>query len=121
MEDRMDKGIKEAMSRQTTPRLASNFTYRTLERIRQEEARREARREKRQFALMLVCVFLILGSCVGVMMGHYEIFLEDVAQALHSFRAVMTEGGFALPVVLCLPLLGIFNYWLRKKFRHLLR
>ena len=37
----MDKGIKEAMSRQTTPRLASNFTYRTLERIRQEEARRE--------------------------------------------------------------------------------
>ena len=56
----MDKGIKKAVSSQMAPRLASNFTYRTLERIRQEEARREARREKRQFALMLVCVFLML-------------------------------------------------------------
>ena len=118
MENEMDKGIKKAVSSQMAPRLASNFTYRTLERIRQEAARREACREKRQFTLMLICVFLMLGSCIGVMIWRYEILFEDVVQALYSFREVMAKGGFALPVILSLPLLGVFNYWLRKKFRH---
>lgn len=119
MENEMDKGIKKAVSSQMAPRLASNFTYRTLERIRQETARREACREKRQFTLMLICVFLMLGSSLGVIIIMNGIRMDDVIQGLHSVRRVLSEGSFSLPVIFCLPLLGLFNYWLQKKIKQL--
>ncbi len=54
-------------------------------------------------------------------MWYYEIHWVDITQALLAFRTAMPDGSFGLSVILCLPLLGVFNYWLRKKFRHLLR
>ena len=115
MEDKMDKGVKKAFTSQTRPRLASNFTYRTMERIRLETARKEARRERRSFVWMLVCAFVMLGCCLGIMIEACGIRMDDV-----TTLTILSEGGYCLPTILCLPLLGVFNYWLRKKFRRLL-
>lgn len=120
MEDKMDKGVKKAFTSQTRPRLASNFTYRTMERIRLETARKEARRERRSFVWMLVCAFVMLGCCLGIMIEACGIRMDDVTKTFHSTLTILSEGGYCLPTILCLPLLGVFNYWLRKKFRRLL-
>ena len=92
----MDKGVKKAFTSQTKPRLASNFTYRAMERIRLETARKEARRERRSFVWMLVCAFVMLGSCLGILIGGYGIRMDDVTKTFHSTLTILS-------VIACLP------------------
>lgn len=120
-ENQLDQALRKVAQQQPAPRLSSNFTYRTLERIRMEAARKEARREKRLFVLMLLTVCLMISGCIGVL-----IHLCGLAQLKESLTAWLPSlpsienGKFYLPMLLALPLLALFNHWLRKKYRHLL-
>ena len=88
----MDKGVKKAFTSQTRPHLASNFTYRTMERIRLETARKEARRERRSFVWILVCAFVMLGSCLGIM-----IEACGIRNSNHSVRRRLLPAYHSLP------------------------
>ena len=47
MTDNKDNGLRKAARQNYTPRLSSNFTYRTMKRIAEEMYLREKRQEKR--------------------------------------------------------------------------
>lgn len=115
-----DKGIRQALKSEKPVRLASNFTYRMLQRLEQERLRKEKQRERQLFVLMVCTTLLMATGCLG---GLYWWYSEPILAFIHRLAGQLTfsrEWGFYLPMLGTLPILAGFNWWLRKRFRHLL-
>lgn len=104
-----DKGLKKAIERQPAFRLPTNFTYRTLQRIEEEARARERRAERRVSILWIITLSAMLGSSLAYIVHTCG------ADMLRSFVASGTRP-LVLSVTVALPLLMLFNAWLRQKF-----
>lgn len=120
MEKERDKGLRKALDGQAPSRLSSNFTYRTMERIRLETEQREARNERLLHVFTVAAVACTVGCSLWMLYKMYDINLWNILVSTCS-SLVSGEGIFWLPILVSLPPLGIFNYWLRKKFGYLLK
>ncbi|WP_337421989.1 hypothetical protein [Phocaeicola sp.] len=120
MTDNKDNGLRKAARQNYTPRLSSNFTYRTMKRIAEEMYLREKRQEKRMFILMIITVACMFTGCIGMVVWAYG---KEIAEALYIMTHSLPEPSsliFYLPMLIALPLLRIFDRWLRRKYKHLL-
>ena len=80
MTDNKDNGLRKAARQNHTPRLSSNFTYRTMKRIAEEMYLREKRQEKRMFILMIITVACMFTGCIGMVVWAYG---KEIAEALY--------------------------------------
>lgn len=120
MTEYKDQGLRKAARQNKPPQLPSNFTYRMMKRIGEEMYLREKQQEKRLFILMILTVTLMIGGCIGMIVWIYG---KEIAEGLQKSVNNLPEPSsliFYLPMLIALPLLRIFDRWLRRKFKHLL-
>ena len=68
-----DKGLKEAIRKQPTYRIPTNFTYRMMQQINEEIYRKEKQQEKRLFILMVILCVLMADGRRPVRLAHLAI------------------------------------------------
>lgn len=110
-----DKGLQEAIKRQPRYELPSNFSYRLMQKIQEENILREKRQEKRMFILFLIFAILSGGGCIGFLIWKYKAIFtghwQTCKEILPDFHTLL----FYLPTFCALCLLFFFNRWLHKK------
>lgn len=111
-----DKGIRKALGSSPQLRLPSNFTYRTLRRIEEEQRRREHAQEKWLFVAMVATCCLMVGGLVFAGCWFYGEPLKEGLRHTTDWLQLLLNNGFTLPLLLSLPLLWVFNQVLKRKF-----
>lgn len=111
-----DKGIRKALGSSPQLRLPSNFTYRTLQRIEEEQRRREHAQEKWLFIAMVATCCLMVGGLVFAGCWFYGESLKEGLRHTTDWLQLLLNNGFTLPLLLSLPLLWVFNQVLKRKF-----
>lgn len=115
-----DRSIRKAISMQQQFRLPSNFNYRMMEKINERIILQEKRREKRTLIAIIITSILMVSTCILIIINYTNIKLADITNTLSNI-SIPSEALFYLPMLITLPLLFWFNYWLRKKFGYLLK
>lgn len=112
----MDEGLKKAVRKQPSYRIPSNFSYKMMEKIHQEELLREYRKERRLYALMLLTIVLMVCFYIGFMLwffpGSVTSFVTEMKTLLHGVNI----PAQSIPVLLTVPLLVLLNVLLRNFF-----
>lgn len=114
-----DKGLKEAIRKQPAFRIPTNFTYRMMQQINEEVYRKEKRQEKRLFILMIGVCTLMIGVLFAWLIWLFKPDFQAIQEKLLLQFSKLRDLTFYLPMILTLPLLALFNRWLKKKFRSL--
>lgn len=115
-----DKGLKKAAEGQKLFQLPSNFSYKMMVKINEEIMLKEKRREKRIFIAITITSVAMVMACMTFIIIHTGTTLADIynkATGLFDSSQIL----FYLPMLLALPLLFLFNHWLRKKYGYLLK
>lgn len=115
-----DKCIKKAISMQQQFHLPSNFSYKMMGKINEKILLEEKRREKRTFIAIIITSLSMLVACIYIILDHKKITLTDITNYISNIT-IPSDSLFYLPMLVSLPLLFWFNYWLRKKYGHLLK
>lgn len=115
-----DRCIRKAISMQPQFRLPSNFSYKMMEKINEKVILQEKRREKRTLIAIIITSLLMISTCILIILNYTDIKLTDITNKLSNI-SIPSETLFYLPMLITLPLLLWFNYWLRKKFGYLLK
>lgn len=115
-----DRCIRKAIGMQPQFRLPSNFSYKMMEKINKKVILQEKRREKRTFITIIITSLLMVATCILIILNYTNIKLADITNRLSNI-SIPSEALFYLPMLITLPLLFWFNYWLRKKFGYLLK
>lgn len=115
-----DRCIRKAISMQPQFRLPSNFSYKMMEKINEKVILQEKRREKLTFIAIIITSLLMVSTCISIILYYTNIKLADITNRLSNI-STPSEVLFYLPMLITLPLLFWFNYWLRKRFGYLLK
>lgn len=115
-----DRYIRKAISMQPQFRLPSNFSYKMMEKINEKVILQEKRREKLTFIAIIITSLLMVSTCISIILYYTNIKLADITNRLSNI-STPSEVLFYLPMLITLPLLFWFNYWLRKRFGYLLK
>lgn len=115
-----DKCIRKAVDMQQQSRLPSNFSYKMMEKINGKILLEEKRSEKRTFAAIIITSLLMLAACILVIIKYTSVTLADITHKIPT-TSIPSETLFYLPMLIALPLLFGFNYWLRKKYGYLIK
>lgn len=107
--DHTDKALRKAIEELPKYSLPSNFTYRVMQSIEKESHLREVRTEKRTFILWVLTLAMMLAIGLAYVICYYG---EEVRQAFFISRM----QPFFVPLMMTMPLLMLFNKWLRQKF-----
>lgn len=119
-EELKDRGLKKAVREQTTFRLPSNFTYRTMQKVEEAIRLREKKSERRiLLATIAAAIFLIGVSGTGLVLY----FGESIREAFTPTTLPQSESiqipCFYLLLILTIPLFILFDRWMRKLyFKH---
>lgn len=112
-QNQLDKGLRKAMKASASPRLSTNFTFRTM--LKVQEA--EQKQEKQMFwATVAASVFLLVGG--GVVIGYFwdDVFLAMFTNAFTAFaRLDLLSSPYVFLSLAVLLLLG-FDYWMRRAY-----
>ena len=112
-----DKGLRKAMKTSVSPRLSTNFTFRTMLKVEEAIRLRELNQEKRMlWATIAASVFLLVGG--GVVIAYFwgDAFLEMVTHVFTTFaRLDILSSPYAFLSLAVLLLLG-FDYWMRRAY-----
>ena len=112
-----DKGLRKAMKTSVSPRLSTNFTFRTMLKVEEAIRLKELKQEKRMlWATIAASVFLLVGG--GVVIAYFwgDIFLEMVTHVFTTFaRLDLLSSPYAFLSLAVLLLLG-FDYWMRRAY-----
>ena len=84
------------------------------------KAIQEKRREKRTLIAIIITSLLMISTCILIIINYTNIKLADITNRLSNI-STPSEVLFYLPMLITLPLLFWFNYWLRKRFGYLLK
>ena len=111
-----DKGLRKAMQGQS-PRLSSNFTFRTMLKVEEMVRIQEAKQEKRMF-IAIVAASLLLLAGGGITIAYY--WGDSLREAFSSLpSAIPPIDLFSSPywmlVVIFFILMG-FDYWMRRRY-----
>lgn len=110
-----DKGLKKAAAQRETRHLPTNFSYRMMERIRQETYLRERRTEKRTFILWLITVTAMITGGIGYLGWIYGEQVLGLCVQVKSQIPPLQDFLMYLPTIIALIILGKFNSWLSKR------
>ena len=85
-QNQLDKGLRKAMKTSVSPRLSTNFTFRTMLKVEEAIRLKELKQEKRMlWATIAASVFLLVGG--GVIIAYFwgDAFLEMVTHVFTTF------------------------------------
>ena len=116
-QNQQDKGLKKAMKASVSPRLSSNFTFRTMLKVEEAIRLKELKLEKRMFwATIAASVFLLVGG--GAVIFHFwgtevqEMFADVF---ITIARLDLFSSSYAFLSLAVLLLLGL-DYWMRRAY-----
>ena len=113
-QNQLDKGLRKAMKASASPRLSSNFTFRTMLKVQEAIRLKEQKQEKQMFwATVAASVFLLVGG--GVVIGYFwgDVFLAMFTNAFTAFaRLDLLSSPYVFLSLAVLLLLGL-DYWMR--------
>ena len=116
-QNQLDKGLRKAMRMKESPRLSSNFTFRTMLKVQEAIRLKEQKQEKQMFwATVAASVFLLVGG--GVVIGYFwgDVFLTMFTNVFTAFaRLDLLSSPYAFLSLAVLLLLG-FDYWMRRAY-----
>ena len=116
-QNQTDKGLRKAMKASASPRLSSNFTFRTMLKVQEAIRLKEQKQEKQMFwATIAASIFLLVGC--GVVIGHFwgDVFLAMFTNVFTAFaRLDLLSSPYAFLSLAVLLLLG-FDYWMRRAY-----
>ena len=116
-QNQTDKGLKKAMKASVSPRLSTNFTFRTMLKVEEAIRLKELKQEKRMlWATIAASVFLLVGG--GVIIAYFwgDAFLEMVTHVFTTFaRLDILSSPYVFLSLAVLLLLG-FDYWMRRAY-----
>lgn len=116
-QNQLDKGLRKAMKASASPRLSSNFTFRTMLKVQEAIRLKEQKQEKQMFwATVAASVFLLVGG--GVVIGYFwgDVFLAMFTNAFTAFaRLDLLSSPYVFLSLTVLLLLG-FDYWMRRAY-----
>ena len=116
-QNQLDKGLRKAMKASASPRLSTNFTFRTMLKVQEAIRLKEEKQEKQMFwAIVTASVFLLLGC--GVVIAYFwgDAFLEMVTNVFVAFaRLDILSSPYVFLSLAVLLLLG-FDYWMRRAY-----
>ena len=112
-----DKGLREAMKTSASPRLSTNFTFRTMLKVQEAIRLKEQKQEKQMFwATVVASVFLLAGGGVVIAVFWGDEFLEMFSNVFASFTRL---DLLAFPYVFFLFAVFILlslDYWMRRAY-----
>lgn len=116
-QNQQDKGLRKAMKASASPRLSTNFTFRTMLKVQEAIRLKEQKQEKQMFwATVAASVFLLVGC--GVVIGYFwgDVFLAMFTNVFTAFaRLDLLSSPYAFLSLAVLLLLG-FDYWMRRAY-----
>ena len=116
-QNQLDKGLRKAMKTKESPRLSTNFTFRTMLKVQEAIRLKEQKLEKQMFwATVAASVFLLVGG--GVVIGYFwgDVFLAMFTNAFTAFaRLDLLSSPYVFLSLTVLLLLG-FDYWMRRAY-----
>ena len=116
-QSQLDKGLRKAMKASASPRLSTNFTFRTMLKVQEAIRLKEQKQEKQMFwATVAASIFLLMGG--GVIIGYFwgDIFLAMFTNVFTAFaRLDLLSSPYAFLSLAVLLLLG-FDYWMRRAY-----
>ena len=116
-QNQTDKGLRKAMKASASPRLSTNFTFRTMLKVQVAIRLKEQKQEKQLFwATVAASIFLLMGG--GVIIGYFwgDIFLAMFTNVFTAFaRLDLLSSPYAFLSLAVLLLLG-FDYWMRRTY-----
>ena len=116
-QNQLDKGLRKAMKTSASPRLSTNFTFRTMLKVQEAIRLKELKQEKQMFwATLAASVFLLVGG--GVVIGYFwgDVFLTMFTNVFTAFaRLDLLSSPYAFLSLAVLLLLG-FDYWMRRAY-----
>ena len=116
-QNQTDKGLRKAMKASASPRLSTNFTFRTMLKVQEAIRLKEQKQEKQMFwATIAASIFLLVGC--GVVIGHFwgDVFLAMFTNVFTAFaRLDLLSSPYAFLSLAVLLLLG-FDYWMRRAY-----
>ena len=105
------------MKASASPRLSTNFTFRTMLKVQEAIRLKEQKQEKQMFwATVAASVFLLVGC--GVVIGHFwgDVFWAMFTNVFTAFaRLDLLSSPYAFLSLAVLLLLG-FDYWMRRAY-----
>ena len=112
-----DKGLRKAMKASVPPRLSTNFTFRTMLKVKEAIRLKELKQEKQMFwAIVAASVFLLVGCGVVIACFWGDAFLEMVTNVFVAFaRLDILSSPYVFLSLAVLLLLG-FDYWMRHAY-----
>ena len=116
-QNQTDKGLRKAMKTSVSPRLSTNFTFRTMLKVEEAIRLKELKQEKRMlWATIVGSMFLLVGG--GVVIAYFwgDAFLEMVTHVFTTFaRLDILSSPYVFLSLAVLLLLG-FDYWMRRAY-----
>lgn len=116
-QNQLDKGLKKAMKIKESPRLSTNFTFRTMLKVQEAIRLKELKQEKQMFwATVAASVFLLVGG--GVVIDYFwgDVFWAMFTNVFTVFaRLDLLSSPYAFLSLAVLLLLG-FDYWMRRAY-----
>ena len=116
-QNQTDKGLRKAMKASASPRLSTNFTFRTMLKVQEAIRLKEQKQEKQMFwATVAASIFLLVGC--GVVIGHFwgDVFLAMFTNVFTAFaRLDLLSSPYVFLSLAVLLLLG-FDYWMRRAY-----
>ena len=116
-QNQLDKGLRKAMKTSASPRLSTNFTFRTMLKVQEAIRLKELKQEKQMFwATVAASVFLLVGG--GVVIGYFwgDVFLTMFTNVFTAFaRLDLLSSPYVFLSLAVLLLLG-FDYWMRRAY-----
>ena len=112
-----DKGLRKAMNASASPRLSTNFTFRTMLKVQEAIRLKEQKQEKQMFWIIVVAsVFLLTGGGVVIAVFCGDEFSEMFSNVFASFARLdlfaFPYGFFLFAVFILLAL----DYWMRRAY-----
>ncbi len=116
-QNQTDKGLRKAVKASASPRLSTNFTFRTMLKVEEVIRLQELKQEKRiLWATIVTSVILLVGG--GVVIAHFsgDVFLEIFTNIFTTFAQLdLLSSPYLFLSLVVLLLLG-FDYWMRHAF-----
>ena len=116
-QNQTDKGLRKAMKASVSPRLSTNFTFRTMLKVEEAIRLRELKQEKRMlWATIVASVFLLVGGGVVIFTYWGEECIRMFSEVISSIaRLDLFSSPYWFLSLAVLLLLGL-DYWMRRAY-----
>lgn len=112
---RTENALKQALAQRQADNLSSNFSFRTMDRIRLEAEKKQKRQKRRGAVALAASVAILIGMSVFFLAFYLEIDWKSYLPQTDEQGDVSLIKFYSSMATIILGLLGA-DYWLRKKY-----